>query len=53
MLPRPLTNFEIQRCCQNESNFDGVYSGHSLPKVIDGAYVINCGEYKSIKTHMM
>ena len=36
-MPHPLTNFEIQ----NERKFNGVYSGNDLPKVKDGAYVIN------------
>ena len=31
MLPHPLTNFEIQKCYQNESRFNGVYFGHNLP----------------------
>ena len=28
----PLTNFEIQKYYQNESNFNGVYSGNNLNK---------------------
>ena len=43
--------FEIQRYHQNEPKFNGVYSGKNLPKIKDGAYVINLGEFKSIGTH--
>ena len=46
----PLKNFEIQKYYQNRSIFNGVYSRNSLPKIKDGAYVINLDEYKSIKT---
>ena len=41
MSPHPLTNFEIQKYYQNEPRFNGVYSGDNLPKIKDGAYVIN------------
>ena len=46
-----LTNFEIKKYYQNEPQFNGVYSRNNLPKMKDGAYVINLDEYKSIKTH--
>ena len=51
MRPHPLTNFEIQKYYQNEPKFNGVYSRNNLPKIKDGAYVINLDEYKSIGTH--
>ena len=51
MLPHPLTNFEIQKSYQNEPKFNVVYSRNNLPKIKDGAYVINPDEYKSIGTH--
>ena len=51
MLPHPLKNFEIQKYYQNEPKFNGVYSGNNLPKIKDGAYVINLDEFKSIETH--
>ena len=51
MLPHPLTNFEIQKYYQNESRFNGVYSRDNLPKIKDGAYVINLDEYSDIGTH--
>ena len=51
MLPHPLTNFEIQKYYQNEPKFNGVYSRNNLPKIKDGAYVINLDEFKSIGTH--
>ena len=46
-----LTNFEIQKYYQNESRFNGVYSRDNLPKIKDGAYVINLDEYSDIGTH--
>ena len=51
MPPHPLTNFEIQKCYQNEPKFSGVYSRNNLPNIKDGAYVINLDEFKSIETH--
>ena len=50
MLPHPLTNFEIQRYYQNKPKFNGVFSRNNLPKIKDGAYVINLDGYKSIET---
>ena len=46
-----LTNFEIQKYYQNELRFNGVYSRDNLPKIKDGAYVINLDEYSDIGTH--
>ena len=52
MGPHPLTDFEIQRYCQNESRFNGVFSKNNLPlKIKDTAYVINLDEYADIGTH--
>ena len=48
--PHPLTNFEIQKY-QNEPKFNGVYSRDNLPKIKDGAYIINLDEYSDIGTH--
>ena len=31
---------------QNEPKFNGVYSKNNLPKIKDGAYLINLGEFK-------
>ena len=42
--------FEIQKYYENEPNFNGVYSRNNLPKIKDGAYVINLDEYESIGT---
>ena len=51
-MPRhPLTNFEIQEYYQNEPKCNGVYSRDNLPKIKDGAYVINLDEYSDIRTH--
>ena len=59
-LPHPLTNFEIQKCYQNEPRFKGVYSRNNLPKhgsvehsssgLKDEAYIINLDEYSDIGT---
>ena len=46
-----LTNFEIQKYYQNDPKFNGVSSRNILPKIKDGAYVINLDHYKSIGTH--
>ena len=51
MPTHPLTNFEIQKYYQNETKFNGVYSRNKLPKIKNGAYVINLDEYESIGTH--
>ena len=51
MPPYLLTNFETQKYYQNEPKFKGFYSRNNLPKIKDGAYVINPDEYKSIRTH--
>ena len=51
MSPHALINSEIQKYYQNESKFNGVYSRNNLPKMKDGAYVINLDEFKSIGTH--
>ena len=51
MLLHPATNFEIQKYYQNELKFYGVYLGNNLPRIKDGAYVINLDEYKLIGTH--
>ena len=51
MLPHPLTNFEIQKCYQNQPRFNGVYSRDNLPKIRGRAYVINLDGYSDIRTH--
>ena len=51
MPPHPLTNFEIQKYYQNEPRFNGVCSRDNLPKIKDGAYVINLDEYSDIGTY--
>ena len=51
MLLYPLTNFEIQMYYQNEPKFNSVYSRNNLPKIKDGAYIINLDKFKSIETH--
>ena len=51
MPPHLLTNFEIQKCYQNEPRFNGVYSRDNLNKIKDGVYVINPDAYPDIGTH--
>ena len=51
MPPHPLTNFEIEKYYQNEPRFNGVYSRDNLPKIKDGAYIINLDGYSDIGTH--
>ena len=51
MPPHSLNSFEIQKYYQNEPKFNGVYSRDNLPKIKDGAYVINFDEYSDIRTH--
>ena len=51
MPPHPLTNLEIQKYYQNEPRFNEVYSRDNLPKIKDGANVINLDEYSDIETH--
>ena len=51
MPPHPLTNFEIQKYYQNEPRFNGVFLRDNLPKIKDGAYIINLDEYSDIGTH--
>ena len=51
MLAYPLPNFEIQNYYKNKPIFNSVYSRNSLPKIKDGACVVNLHELKSIVTH--
>ena len=52
MLPRPLTNFAIQKYYQDEPRFNGVYSRINLPKKTqDGANVIDLDEYADVGTY--
>ena len=49
--PHPLTNFEIEKYYQNEPRFNGVSSRDNLPKIKDGACILNLTEYSDIGTH--
>ena len=51
MPPHPVTNFEKKNHCQNEPKFNGVNSKNILPKINDGAHVINLDKYESIGNH--
>ena len=50
-MSHPLTNFEMQKQYQNAPRFNGVYSRDNLPRIKDGAYLINLDEYSDIRTH--
>ena len=41
----------MQKSYKNEPRFNGVFSRDNLPKIKDGAYVINLDEYPDIETH--
>ena len=41
----------MQKCYQNELEFNAVYSGNNLLKIKDEVYVINLDGYKSIGAH--
>ena len=47
----PLTNFKIQNYYQNGLMCKGAYLRSKIPKIKDGASVINLDEYKLIGTH--
>ena len=51
MPSHPFTNFEIQKDYQNEPRFNRVYSRDNLPKIKNGACVINLDEFSDIGTH--
>ena len=51
MLSHPLTNFEIQKYYQNEPRFNGSFSRDNLPRIKDGAHIINLDEYSDSGTH--
>ena len=51
MLHCPLTNFEIQKYCQSEPKFNGVYSRNNWAKLKDGKYVMNLDNYESVGIH--
>ena len=51
MSSHPLTNFEIQKCYQNELRYNAVFSRDNQPKITDATDVINLDEYSDIGTH--
>ena len=51
MPPYRLTNFEIQKCYENEPTFNGAYSKNNLTKIKDVLSAINLDDYKLIETH--
>ena len=53
MPPHPLTNFELQKYCQNEPISNGIYCRDNLQKIKDGPYTINVDGYSYIGTHVV
>ena len=51
VLLHPLNNIEITNYFKCEPRFNGVCSRNNLPKIKDGAYVINHDDEKSKGTH--
>ena len=51
MPPHPLTNIDIINYYKNEPRFNGIYSRDNLPKIKNGASVVNLDEYKNTGTH--
>ena len=51
MALHPLTNFEKQKCYQNEPEFNSVYSRNNLSEIKDGVYILSLDEYESTETH--
>ena len=49
----PLSNIEITKCFNYEPRFYGVFSKNNLPRIKDGAYVINLDDKKSKETHQV
>ena len=51
MCPHRLIIIEIKKYYQNEQRFNAVYSIDNLPKIRDGAYVINLDDFSDIGIH--
>ena len=51
MLPHPLIYFGIYKYYENKPRFNGAYSRDNLPKIKDGAYIINLDEHYDTGTH--
>ena len=49
-MPHPLTNLEIQKY-RNEPRFNAVFYRDNLPKIKDGAYIVNLDEYSDVGTY--
>ena len=47
----PLTNLEIQDCFNKEKRLNGVFSNNNLPKLKEGAYVLNLDHSQNTGTH--
>ena len=51
VLLHPLSNIEITNYFNYEPRFNGVFSRNNLPRIKDGAYVINLDDKNSKGTH--
>ena len=49
--PNPSSNFEIQKYYENEPKLNDFHPRIILPKIKDGQYVLNLGEYNANGTH--
>ena len=47
----PLSNIKITNYFNDEPRFNGVFSRNNLPRIKDGAHVINLDDKKSKGTH--
>ena len=48
---RPLSNIEITKYFNYEPSFNGFFLRNNLPRIKDGAYVLNLDEKQSKGTH--
>ena len=51
VLLQPLSSIEITKYFNCESRFNGLFSNNNLPRIKDGAYMINLGDKKSKRAH--
>ena len=50
-MAHPLNNFKITIYFKHKPRFNGVFSRNNLPRIKDGAYVINLDDKSSKETH--
>ena len=52
ILPHSLNDIEITNYFNNKLGFNGVSSSNNLPRIKNGAYVINLDKKKKLKEHI-